>query len=89
MTAKFRRANVSGDGRLTQQQAQAGGMNGVARHFAQIDRDQKGYVTLEDVRAWHQAKHEQKMEKRAAQGQASAAPGGGYPPPAAPGGQQY
>jgi hypothetical protein len=88
MAAKFRRANVTGDGRLTIQQAQAGGMGGVAKHFRQIDRDQKGYVTLEDVRAWHQAKHARKMEKRTAQGQPAASPGGAYPPPA-PDGQQY
>ena len=90
MAAKFRRANVTGDGRLTQQQAQAGGMRGVAKHFAQIDRDQKGYVTMEDVRAWHQAHKERKMEKREAQGQTTGAPaGGGYPPPSGSDGQQY
>jgi hypothetical protein len=85
LAAKFRRANTTGDGRLTQQQARAGRMGGVAKHFAEIDRDQKGYVTLQDVRAWHQEKH---AEKKQGGGQPAAAPGGGYPPPAQSG-QQY
>jgi hypothetical protein len=89
--AKFAAANVTRDGRLTQQQAQAGGMHAVAKHFAQIDRDQKGYVTLQDIKEWHRAMHAEKAAR--AQG---AAPGAGsYPPPAPPpgaapaGGQQY
>jgi hypothetical protein len=82
MNDKFAAANVTHDGRLTQQQAQAGGMRAVARHFAEIDRDQKGYVTLQDVKEWHRARHAEK---------AGAAPGaspraGSYPPPGPPAG---
>ena len=54
--AKFEAANTTHDGRLTLDQAQAGGMRGVARHFNEIDADHKGYVTLQDIHAWRQAK---------------------------------
>ena len=85
MAARFRMANTTNDGRLTLAQAQAGRMGGVVRHFQQIDRDQKGYVTLQDVRAWHHAMHAQKMQGQAG-GQSQ--PGGPYPPPSQDG-QQY
>jgi hypothetical protein len=89
---KFAAANVTHDGRLTQQQAMAGGMRAVSKHFAQIDRDQKGYVTLQDIKEWHRAMHAEKAA------QAGGTPGAGSYPPAAPppgqmapppGGQQY
>jgi hypothetical protein len=97
LAEKFAEANVTHDGRLTQAQAQAAGMHAVAHHFAEIDRDQKGYVTLQDLKAWRQ---ERKAEKSARQAQpmppAGATPGypppapaGGYPGAAAPSGQQY
>ena len=54
--AKFDAANTTRDGKLTLDQAQAAGMRGVARHFTEIDADHKGYVTLQDIRAWRQAK---------------------------------
>jgi hypothetical protein len=54
--AKFDAANTTHDGRLTLDQAQAGGMRGVARHFNEIDADHKGYVTMQDIRAWNRAK---------------------------------
>ena len=59
--AKFEAANTTHDGRLTLEQAQAGGMRGVARHFAEIDADHKGYVTLQDIRAWRRASHAARM----------------------------
>jgi hypothetical protein len=97
LAEKFAEANVTHDGRLTQAQAQAAGMHAVAHHFAEIDRDQKGYVTLQDLKAW---RHERKAEKAERQAQpmppAGATPGypppapaGGYPGAAGPSGQQY
>ncbi len=76
--AKFEAANTTHDGRLTQDQAQAGGMRGVARHFNEIDADHKGYVTLQDIHAWKRARH----AARAAQ--AAPPPGPPAPPPGAP-----
>jgi hypothetical protein len=52
----FDMANVTHDGRLTRDQAQAGGMIHIAQHFDQIDAEHKGYVTKQDIRAWRQAK---------------------------------
>jgi len=80
MREKFEAANVTHDGRLTEQQAEAGGLKNIVRHFQEIDRDGKGYVTIQDIHAWHKARH------AARQGEA---PGGvvppqGAPPPAAP-----
>jgi hypothetical protein len=51
---RFRAANTNGDGRLTLAQAQAGHMPVIARNFAAIDTAGKGYVTLEDIRAYRQ-----------------------------------
>ena len=69
--------------------AEAAGMRKVVKHFSEIDRDNKGYVTMQDLKAWHQ---ERKAEKAAAHGQAPAgAPPPGAPPQGAPppGGPQY
>jgi hypothetical protein len=74
--ARFEAANVTHDGKLTQQQAEDGGMRKVAAHFAEIDHDNKGYVTLDDVSAWMKASR--------------AAKGGAPAPGAAPAGSpQY
>lgn len=93
MKQRFAMANTTHDGRLTLEQAEAAGMRNVARHFAAIDRDRKGYVTLQDIHAWHREVH----AEHAAQGQAPGAPppGADAPPPPGgpgpegPGGQQY
>ncbi len=52
---RFRAANTTNDGRLTQDQARAGGLKGIARHFDQIDTDHKGYVTLQDIVTWRRS----------------------------------
>ena len=51
LAQRFANANVSHDGRLTIDQAQAG-MPMVARNFASIDVEHKGYVTLPEIRAF-------------------------------------
>ena len=51
LAQSFAAANVTRDGRLTRQQAEAG-MPLVAQNFDAIDFDQKGYVTLPEVRAF-------------------------------------
>ncbi len=55
LQARFNGANTSHDGHLTLEQAQAG-MPAVARNFAAIDSGNKGYVTVEDIRAYNQAR---------------------------------
>jgi len=51
LAQRFAAANVTHDGRLTRDQASAG-MPMVARHFDEIDVDQKGYATLSEVRTY-------------------------------------
>jgi hypothetical protein len=46
---RFNAANTSHDGRLTLPQAQVANMPWVARNFAAIDTQQKGYITMQDV----------------------------------------
>ncbi len=56
MRERFEGANTTHDGKLTREQAAAGGMPNIARHFDQIDTDRKGYITLQDLRAFAQAR---------------------------------
>lgn len=51
---QFDAANTTRDGRLTLQQAQAANMPWVSQHFAAIDSQQKGYITIQDIRAYRQ-----------------------------------
>ncbi len=63
---RFAQANASHDGHLTLEQAKAG-YPSVARHFADIDTDKKGFVTQDDIRAWHKqtrAAHQPKPEPK-------------------------
>lgn len=57
MRQRFEAANTTHDGKLTLDQAQAAGMKNVIRHFGDIDADHKGYITLQDIRAWRQSQH--------------------------------
>jgi hypothetical protein len=52
MEQRFSQANDTHDGHLTEEQAKAG-YRTIARHFAAIDKDKKGYVTLDDIRAYN------------------------------------
>jgi hypothetical protein len=58
--ARFEAANVTHDGKLTREQAEQAHWMGVFRHFDDIDRDHKGYVTLQDL-------HDYAVARRAAQ----------------------
>ena len=53
MTAQqpFRRANTTHDGHLTKDQAQAAHMTSTVMNWNAIDKDQKGYVTMDDLHA--------------------------------------
>lgn len=61
---RFAQANTSHDGHLTLAQAK-GGYFTVARHFNQIDTGHKGYVTLDDIRAWHKQLREARHRRSA------------------------
>src|SRR4051812_42672354 len=64
---RFTEANTSHDGHLTVEQAKLG-YKTVARHFRDIDTDAKGFVTENDIRAWHA------MQKAARQSRAAEDP---------------
>ena len=51
MDQRFQQANVTHDGHLTADQAKTG-YKSIARHFAAIDLDKKGYITEADIRAF-------------------------------------
>jgi hypothetical protein len=51
LQAKFDKADVDHDGKLTEAEAKAG-MPKVAARFKEIDKGAKGYVTLEDIRTY-------------------------------------
>ena len=61
LAVRFAAANVTNDGRLTREQAEAG-MPLVAQNFEAIDVGGKGYVTLPEIRAFM-------AQRRAAGGQ--------------------
>jgi Ca2+-binding EF-hand superfamily protein len=49
--SRFHKADLKGDGMLTRDEAKQG-MPRVYQHFAEIDIDNKGYVTLQQVTAY-------------------------------------
>ncbi len=51
---RFNAANTAGDGHLTRDQAEAGHLPFVVKHFAEIDTQNKGFVTLADIRSYRQ-----------------------------------
>ena len=52
LAERFKHANITGDGHLTQEQAKAGHLFAVARHFDAIDTQHHGYVTLADIQSY-------------------------------------
>jgi hypothetical protein len=52
MEQRFANANTTHDGHLTLDQAKTGYPT-IARHFDAIDKDKKGYVTTDDIRAYY------------------------------------
>lgn len=65
----FADANTSHDGRLTLEQARVG-YKSIAKSFDQIDVNHRGYVTMDDIKAWRAAK---KAARQAAKQAAQAA----------------
>ncbi len=60
---RFDKANTTGDGKLTLEQAKAGYPT-IARNFARIDLDGRGFVTRDDVKAWHKSVREARNRMR-------------------------
>jgi hypothetical protein len=71
---RFDAANTTHDGHLTLQQAEAAHMPMLVKNFSAIDKDGKGYVTEDDVRAYIR---ERIAERRAQRQQRQATPQGG------------
>jgi hypothetical protein len=55
---RFAAANATHDGHLTRAQAESG-MPKIAKHFDAIDTAHKGYVTLDEIRAYRRAMRKQ------------------------------
>jgi hypothetical protein len=49
---RFEAANATKDGHLTKDQAETAKWTYVTRHFAAIDKDSKGFVTVDDIHAY-------------------------------------
>ena len=49
---RFDAANTTHDGKLTKEQAHAAHMYATVKHWDAIDRDKKGYVTMDDLKAY-------------------------------------
>ncbi len=64
LQARFDEANTTHDGHLTQEQARAA-MPSVARDFAAIDTDHRGYVTLDQIKDHARAKRAARRAARA------------------------
>lgn len=62
LVARFQKADVDGNGQLTRREAQTG-MPRVYQHFAEIDTGNKGYVTLEQIKAYVAAKMAARQSK--------------------------
>jgi hypothetical protein len=56
---------VGSSPRLTEQQAKDASWGFVSDHFAEIDREKKGYVTVEDIEAFKDARSPTPTPKRA------------------------
>ncbi len=63
LSQRFDMANTTHDGRLTREQAE-GRMHVIAHNFDRIDTDHKGYVTMQDIRAWHRAMHQARASQQ-------------------------
>lgn len=61
---RFQAANTTRDGKLTREQAMQG-YKSIAKNFDAIDATGKGFVTLDDIRAWRKSVREARQTERA------------------------
>ena len=64
LAERFAEANTTHDGHLTLAQARDAKMNEVVRDFGLIDKDKKGYVTVDAIK---QFRHERRAARAAAE----------------------
>ncbi len=59
--AHFAAANTTGDGHLTRQQVEQADWPRVARHFSEIDTDNKGWISAEQIHAFNRSHHRHRV----------------------------
>ncbi|MDF1692237.1 MAG: EF-hand domain-containing protein [Zhongshania sp.] len=52
LTERFSESDSNGDGKLSLEEAKAGGMRFVTRKFDDIDQTQRGSVTLDEIKSY-------------------------------------
>ncbi len=67
LAERFAAANTTHDGHLTADQAKAGRMNAIVRDFDKIDKNHRGYVTMDDIRDYNRARREARRAAHPAQ----------------------
>ena len=60
MAQRFEAANTTHDGHLTREQATSGKLRVVVRNFDAMDKEHKGYVTVENIRSFAQERRAQR-----------------------------
>ena len=51
LTERFKKADANGDGKLTQKEAEDGGMTRVAKFFSRLDTDGDGFISFDQLKA--------------------------------------
>ena len=59
--AHFAAANTTRDGHLTRQQVEQADWPRVAKHFSEIDTDNKGWISAEQIHAFNRSHHKHRV----------------------------
>lgn len=65
LAAHFDAANTAHDGHLTKDQAEAANWKQVTKHFAEIDTDHKGWVSVDQIHAYNKSHRKHRKEQTA------------------------
>ncbi len=71
LAERFAQANTTHDGKLTLAQARAARMSGITTNFGLIDKQQHGYVTLDDIHQFTVGRRKARQADEQAHGQAA------------------
>ncbi len=63
MQHRLKAADKDNDGKISKAEADAS-LPRLAKHFGEIDTNQDGFLTKEEMRAWHQAHGGQRKEQK-------------------------